>query len=427
MNWRTTKNAVDCGLFVMRHMEMYNGSGVWINNMKNEKEGQKSEINFFRAKYLAKILLLPYNTSKEELLKEANEKWKKQQNKTNTVTNMDVKVDKNLMKNFNKGKRLEVFIEDKGKEEKSDDDVPDIKKGRSKSTSISIESIADHTGAKKKFFGKKSVVEPHPISFNEYNDSESDSEYRRIIKKTKVKRTTIEDESVASKRKKMGKTMTDVKNKNKKFDDVESDMDSTQVKRKKKYLKKKGKLVAEDSKITKKDLRKKGKMVVPIDEDEELTDEDDREYFKSKKFQVLKNILIQNLQKGNLLLDEIDHKLDQASVLNPEDDQLKKIIKKRNNLFYKSYIGGKKDSIDAKVDFKSKDGVTEDDIWVDNGKSIVPFDDFYILNSDSSLLETQSDENNTQSVDMQFDEITVQDDADKKMVKERRFNVIKVI
>ncbi|GKC32509.1 ulp1 protease family, C-terminal catalytic domain-containing protein, partial [Tanacetum coccineum] len=71
-------------------------------------------------------------------------------------------------------------------------------------------------------------------------------------------------------------------------------------------------------------------------------------------------------------------------------------------------------SIDAKVDFKSKDGVTEDDIWVDNGKSIVPFDDFYILNSDSSLLETQSDENNTQSVDMQFDEITVQDDADKK-------------
>ncbi|GJU00767.1 putative ribonuclease H-like domain-containing protein [Tanacetum coccineum] len=80
---------------------MYNGSGVWINNMKNEKEGQKSQINFFRAKYLAKILLLPYNTSKEELLKEANEKWKKQQNKSNTVTNMDVKVNKNLMKKRN--------------------------------------------------------------------------------------------------------------------------------------------------------------------------------------------------------------------------------------------------------------------------------------------------------------------------------------
>ncbi|GKA61264.1 ulp1 protease family, C-terminal catalytic domain-containing protein [Tanacetum coccineum] len=153
----------------------------------------------------------------------------------------------------NKGKRLEVFVEEKGKEEKSDKDVPDIKKGRSTSTSI-------------------------------------------------------------------------------------------------------------NSKITKKDLKKKGKMVLLIDEDEELTDEDDREYLKSKKFQVLKNSLIQNLSKGNLLLDEIDHKLDQASLLNPKDDQLKKIIKKRNNLFFKSYIGGKKDdrySIDAKVDFKSKDGGKE--------------------------------------------------------------------
>ncbi|GKB52007.1 hypothetical protein Tco_0902760, partial [Tanacetum coccineum] len=192
----------------------------------------------------------------------------------------------------NKGKRLEVFIEEKGKEDKVDEDVPDIKKGRSTSTSISIESIADHTGVKKKFFGKKSVVEPHPISIDEYNDSESASKYTRIIKKTKVKRTTVEEESLASKRKNMGKTMTDVKKKNKKFDDVEeseSNMDSTQKEKIKmvlteKYLKKKGKLVAEDSKITKKDLRKKGKMVVPIDEDEELTDEDDREYFKSKKF-----------------------------------------------------------------------------------------------------------------------------------------------
>ncbi|GJU38688.1 FAR1 DNA binding domain, zinc finger, SWIM-type, MULE transposase domain containing protein [Tanacetum coccineum] len=164
----------------------------------------------------------------------------------------------------NKGKRLEVFIEEKGKEDKVDEDVPDIKKGRSTSTSISIESIAYHTGAKKKIFDKKSVVEPHLISIDEYKDSKYDSEYTRIIKKMKVKRTTIEEESVASKRKIMGKTMTDVKKKNKKFDDVEeskSDMYST-----------------------KKDLKKKGKMVLLIDEDEELTDEDDREYLKSKKF-----------------------------------------------------------------------------------------------------------------------------------------------
>ncbi|GJY98999.1 hypothetical protein Tco_0516429 [Tanacetum coccineum] len=91
MPWRITYNAVDCGLFVMRHMEMYNDSDIWLNNMKNEKAGQKSQINLFHAKYLAKISLLPYNMSKNELLKEANEEWKKQQKKSKTVTNMDVK------------------------------------------------------------------------------------------------------------------------------------------------------------------------------------------------------------------------------------------------------------------------------------------------------------------------------------------------
>nr|GFC04512.1 hypothetical protein [Tanacetum cinerariifolium] len=45
-----------------------------------------------------------------------------------------------------------------------------------------------------------------------------------------------------------------------------------------KYLKKKGKLIVKGSKITKKDSRKKVKMVIPIDEDGELTDEEDIEY-----------------------------------------------------------------------------------------------------------------------------------------------------
>ncbi|GJT16801.1 hypothetical protein Tco_0875507 [Tanacetum coccineum] len=156
----------------------------------------------------------------------------------------------------NKGKRLEVFIEEKDKEDKADEDVPDIKKGRSTSTSISIESIADHIGAKKKIFGKKTDVEPHPISIDEYNDSESDSEYTRIIKKTKKKNRKMIVIEIYS----------------------ESDEESSPVEKKEKikmvltekYLKKKCKLVVEDSKITKKDLRKKGKMVVPIDEDEEL-------------------------------------------------------------------------------------------------------------------------------------------------------------
>ncbi|GKC81381.1 hypothetical protein Tco_1137098 [Tanacetum coccineum] len=189
-------------------------------------------------------------------------------------------------------KRLEVFIEEKGKESEAEKDAPNIKKGRSTSTSISIVSIADHT-------------EGHPISIGEYNDSESDTEYTRIIKKMKVKRTTVKEESLASKRKNIGKTVADVKEKNKKFHDVveiysETDKESTPVVKKEKIkmvliekdLKKKGKLIVEDSEITKNDSRKKVKIVVTKDQDEKLIDEEEREDFNSKKFQVTKQDLV---------------------------------------------------------------------------------------------------------------------------------------
>ncbi|GJY03137.1 hypothetical protein Tco_0361289 [Tanacetum coccineum] len=247
-----------------------------------------------------------------------------------------------LSSSKHKRKRHEVFIEEKGKESGAEKDAPNIKKGRSTSTSISIVSIDDHT-------------EGHPISIGEYNDSKS------------------------------GKMVTDVKEKNKKFHDVketDSDTDSTQVK------------------------RKNGKKIVV-----EIYYETDEESTPVVKKEKIKMVLIEKdlKKKGKLLLDEIDHKLDKASVLYLEDDQLKKIVKKRNNLFFKAYIGGKdyRDSVDGKVD---------------NGKSIAPFDDSYLLNSDSSLLETQSDENDTQSVDMHFDEITVQDEVNKKPMKDHTNN-----
>ncbi|GJW48117.1 hypothetical protein Tco_0079763, partial [Tanacetum coccineum] len=44
----------------------------------------------------------------------------------------------------------------------------------------------------------------------------------------------------------------------------------------------------------------------------------------------------------------------------------------------------------------------------------------YLKKKNSSLLETQSDENNTQSVDMHFDEITVQDDVDRKIDESKK-------
>lgn len=75
MSWRTDTNFVDCGVFAMRHMEMYKGDGLvgfncGFNN--NEKE-QKKQLNELRVKYLAKILLSKLNLNKTMLHFETEE------------------------------------------------------------------------------------------------------------------------------------------------------------------------------------------------------------------------------------------------------------------------------------------------------------------------------------------------------------------
>nr|GEY54542.1 hypothetical protein [Tanacetum cinerariifolium] len=210
-------------------------------------------------------------------------------------------------------KKLEVFIEEKGKEDKTDEDVPDIKKGRSTSTPISIESIADHTGARRNFFGKNR---------------------RRIF---------------SIKKKKYGENNDWCKKKEKKFDDVEeseSDMDSTQVQ------------------------RKKGKIIVI-----EI-------YFKTDK----ESSPVEKKEKIKMVLTE-------------------KYLKKKENK-------GKK--LEVFIEEKGKEEKTDEDVPdIKKGRSTsTPIN--------SSLRETQLDENNTQSMDMQFDEITVQDDVDKKTSKSKK-------
>nr|GEY21236.1 hypothetical protein [Tanacetum cinerariifolium] len=116
---------------------------------------------------------------------------------------------------------------------------------------------------------------------------------------------------------------------------------------------------------------------------------------------------------------------------NIEKKSARKPISNSQSHFDKDHTNNKRKKLDggSAKDYKDVDTHGENngsevdyekntDIWVDNGKSIVLFDDSYFLNLNSSLLETQSDENDTQSVDMQFDEITVQDDVDKKTDKQ---------
>jgi len=78
--WTTLQNVVDCGVFLMRHMETYKGTSVreWECGLSTEKNvkgdasnKQKRELDDLRHKYVAKILLSDVNTSRETIENEA--------------------------------------------------------------------------------------------------------------------------------------------------------------------------------------------------------------------------------------------------------------------------------------------------------------------------------------------------------------------
>ncbi|KAI3802193.1 hypothetical protein L1987_30323 [Smallanthus sonchifolius] len=73
MPWRTTVNNKDCGIFMMRHMEIYMGEeekawqcgfGVELENVKEK------QIEDLRRKYCAKILLHEINELKHYIVEE---------------------------------------------------------------------------------------------------------------------------------------------------------------------------------------------------------------------------------------------------------------------------------------------------------------------------------------------------------------------
>ncbi|KAJ9556447.1 hypothetical protein OSB04_011061 [Centaurea solstitialis] len=75
MKWQTKDNFVDCGVFLMRHMETYMGGGVrgWYTRLTTECETQKKQLHMLRIKYTAKLLLGEYNLSKDIVLEEMDE------------------------------------------------------------------------------------------------------------------------------------------------------------------------------------------------------------------------------------------------------------------------------------------------------------------------------------------------------------------
>ncbi|KAL4567479.1 hypothetical protein LXL04_023064 [Taraxacum kok-saghyz] len=66
MSWMTKKNKVDCGVFLMRHMETYKGEKMdkWDASLEMECDSLQKQLNELRRKYVTKILLSDMNLVK---------------------------------------------------------------------------------------------------------------------------------------------------------------------------------------------------------------------------------------------------------------------------------------------------------------------------------------------------------------------------
>lgn len=77
MQWRTANNHCDCGIFTMRHMEMYMGRAkVFDTGFKRESKAQQLQLDRLRVKYLYKILTNENNLRKAAIENEVLEYMK---------------------------------------------------------------------------------------------------------------------------------------------------------------------------------------------------------------------------------------------------------------------------------------------------------------------------------------------------------------
>ena len=56
-SWQTRYNCVDCGVFLMRHMEIYKGLNKMEDGLAPEGVAQQEQLNELRRKYATKIML----------------------------------------------------------------------------------------------------------------------------------------------------------------------------------------------------------------------------------------------------------------------------------------------------------------------------------------------------------------------------------
>ncbi|XP_017226284.2 uncharacterized protein LOC108202422 [Daucus carota subsp. sativus] len=74
MTWQTTRNSIDCGIFLMRHMESYMGDArTWSTDLNAEQHGQENQLIKLRIKYNNAILSSQLNQKRKQILKEGKE------------------------------------------------------------------------------------------------------------------------------------------------------------------------------------------------------------------------------------------------------------------------------------------------------------------------------------------------------------------
>ncbi|PWA40730.1 hypothetical protein CTI12_AA560200 [Artemisia annua] len=75
VKWATNENVIDCGIFLMMHMEQYDGETAKNWNLDLPKEGREQEIQIIklRIKYATKMLMHELNIHREKMSEEAFE------------------------------------------------------------------------------------------------------------------------------------------------------------------------------------------------------------------------------------------------------------------------------------------------------------------------------------------------------------------
>ncbi|GKC86831.1 ulp1 protease family, C-terminal catalytic domain-containing protein [Tanacetum coccineum] len=71
-SWQSRSNFIDCGVFLMRHMEIYKGMHKMEDGLAQDGFGQQEQLNDLRKKYATKILLADINKHKEALMRKVN-------------------------------------------------------------------------------------------------------------------------------------------------------------------------------------------------------------------------------------------------------------------------------------------------------------------------------------------------------------------